>query len=152
MATQRLPYKRRKVCYNRHRLCNKRFGIVDLPHTGTSLTAFLNREPRKPTATAVKDKEKKMAEANIRIREIDDYENFLGSMTLALSNYVVVVMHETNLQDQKFLFSVVRRWYDYQCQDDSKCKYIFVIHNFRTTTNDKEREELFLVRTLQKYS
>ena len=93
-----------------------------------------------------------MSEANIRMGEIDDYENFLGSMTLALSNYVIVVMHETNLQDQKFLFSVVRRWYDYQSQDDSKCKDVFVIHNFKMTTNAKEREELFLVRTHQKYS
>ena len=88
-----------------------------------------------------------MEEANVRMREIDDYERFLGSMTLALSNYIIVVMHETNLHEQRFLFSIVRRWDGYQSQDDSKCKYVFVVHNFKTTDSPKEREELFLVRT-----
>ena len=104
-------------------------------------------DPSMPISKANKDqdREKAMEEINIRMKEIDDYEGFLGSMTLALSNYIILVLHETSLSEQKFLFDVVRRWYDYR--DDSKSPFVFVVHNFKTTTDGKERDELFLVRT-----
>ena len=95
------------------------------------------------------ERDEEIARANKTMREVDDYEAFLGSMKLALSNYIVVVMNETNLQEQKFLFGVVSRWYDYQDQDASKSRDIFVVHNFRTTVSAREREQLFLVRTTQ---
>ena len=126
------------------------YGLVSLtavllPRVGSSLTEFLNHEPRASTATEMKD-QGKIEKANIRMRETEDYEHFLGGMTLALSNYIIVVMREPNFHDQRFLFHVVRRWYDYQDHEFFKCQDVFVIHNFRTTHNPREREELFLVR------
>jgi hypothetical protein len=87
-----------------------------------------------------------MDKANRRMREEDDYENFLASMTLSLSNYLILVLSETTLQEQRFLFDVVRKWYDIQSSpEQSKCKDIFVVHNFISTVSDEEREELFSV-------
>ena len=80
------------------------------------------------------------------MQQIDDHEQFLCNMTLALSNYIILVMHETNLYGQKFLFDVAKKWHDLRFHDYSRCQDIIVVHTFRTTDTDQERDELFLVR------
>jgi hypothetical protein len=88
-------------------------------------------------------------EVDTRIREIKDNEQFLGSMTLTLSNYLLVVMNETSLQEYGFLLDVVKRWGDYKTH--LKSQDVFVIHNFKTIENADEREELFLQSTSDIY-
>jgi hypothetical protein len=92
-----------------------------------------------------KGKESKllMDKAAKRMREEGDYENFLASMTLSLSNYIILVLSETTLHQQKFLFDVLRKWYDIQSSDKSKSRDIFVVHNFITIHSPETRDELF---------
>lgn len=87
--------------------------------------------------------EKELEKANIRMRQRDDYEEFLVSMTLSLSNYIIVVMNETNLQEQRLLYNIVSRWRNYVSQDVSKDQNVYVVHNFRTSETTEEREAMF---------
>ena len=86
---------------------------------------------------------KRLDEANSLMQETEQYEQFLQSMTFALSDYLIVVLHETTLSDQRFLIQVVRKWKE--CSQDGRCKEIFVLHNFRDVHDPEEREELFAV-------
>ncbi|XP_062507390.1 uncharacterized protein LOC134183837 isoform X1 [Corticium candelabrum] len=85
--------------------------------------------------------DKRLDEANSLMQEMEQYEQFLQSMTFALSDYVIVVLHETTLSDQRFLIQVVRKWKE--CSQDGRCKEIFVLHNFRDMHDPEEREKLF---------
>jgi hypothetical protein len=116
-----------------------------------SVAERLKRKSCKEASGEKPDRDNKAVqkEAYTRIREIKDNEQFLGSMTLTLSNYLLVVMNETSLQEYGFLLDVVKRWGDYKTH--LKSQDVFVIHNFKTIENADEREELFLQSTSDIY-
>ena len=77
------------------------------------------------------------------------YEDFLFSMTLQLSDGIIVVMNdEITYQNQMFLHSVIEKWSGLCREDGSRIKKIIVIHNFRFTENVEERDRLFAVRNI----
>jgi GTPase SAR1 family protein len=112
------------------------------------INEFLDSVIKDSTATGEEGNESELVieKANKRMIEEDDYEKFLASMTLSLSNYIILVVTESNLQEQRFLFDVVRKWRDCQPAKDPKCSDVFVVHNFMTIDTEGERHELFLVK------
>jgi HSP20 family molecular chaperone IbpA len=88
----------------------------------------------------------------VEMQNIHNSEHFFDSMTLALSNYIIVVVQETSFSDQKFLSDVASRWSEYYSREkSSRYEKVFVIHNFRTTDSVEEREELFSQNTCDVY-
>ena len=74
--------------------------------------------------------------------------DFMMSMTLLLSEVIIIAMNEMSFEDQLFLDYVLDRWSSLCREGHLKCKEIFVIHNFRCTKNAKERDALFEVRSI----
>jgi GTPase SAR1 family protein len=109
---------------------------------------FLDTNLTYSTSTEKEVNESKLIieKVNERMIKEDNYEDFLAGMTLLLSNYIILVVTESNLQEQRFLFDVVRKWYNCQSAGDPKCRDVFVVHNFMTIDTEGERHELFLVK------
>ncbi|XP_065828853.1 uncharacterized protein [Oscarella lobularis] len=71
------------------------------------------------------------------------YEDFIHSMALQLSEFIIFIMNEMTFGDELFLLYLIDRWSSLCRGDHSKCKEIFVIHNFRFSKNADERDTLF---------
>jgi hypothetical protein len=96
--------------------------------------------------------EETISDVAVEMQNIHNSEHFFDSMTLALSNYIIVVVQETSFSDQKFLSDVASRWSEYYSREkSSRYEKVFVIHNFRTTDSVEEREELFSQNTCDVY-
>jgi GTPase SAR1 family protein len=116
-----------------------------------TIAGFLDRAIDRSATTSETNHmvaEETISDVAVEMQEIHNSEHFVASMTLALSNYIIVVMQETSVGDQKFLFDVQRKWFEcYSREKSSRYEKVFVIHNFRTTDNVEEMEELFSVKT-----
>lgn len=73
-------------------------------------------------------------------------EQFLASMTLALSNYLIVATSKTTLSDQRFLFEVVSKWKAANAAPQDKFNEVFVLHNFRDIDDISFGEKVFKVQ------
>ena len=85
-----------------------------------------------------------------KAQESAQYEDFLQTMTLQLSDCIIVVMNETTYLDQVFLHNVVKKWLTL-CTTDScperlrRDNDVYVVHNMLRITDAKERDDLFKV-------
>lgn len=120
-----------------------------------TIAGFLDRAIDRSATTSETNHmvaEETISDVAVKMQEIHNSEHFVASMTLALSNYIIVVMQETSVGDQKFLFDVQRKWFEcYSREKSSRYEKVFVIHNFRTTDNVEEMEELFSQSTCDVY-
>eukprot|EP00118_Oscarella_pearsei_P016588 m.159513 g.159513 ORF g.159513 m.159513 type:complete len:571 (+) comp38767_c0_seq16:5981-7693(+) len=84
------------------------------------------------------------------------YEDFLQTMTLQLSDCIIVVMAETTYLDQGFLHRVLRNWKelcttDLSSQRHFRNKHVYVVHNFFETKDPDQRDKLFEISTSRLY-
>lgn len=63
-------------------------------------------------------------------------EDFLNSLIMALSDYVIIVIGQLRYQDQVF----IKRIMDIKNKFNPHEKHVFVVHNFREFEDEKDYE------------
>eukprot|EP00118_Oscarella_pearsei_P012590 m.93763 g.93763 ORF g.93763 m.93763 type:complete len:463 (+) comp36800_c0_seq2:647-2035(+) len=86
-----------------------------------------------------------------RAQEMKEYEDFVLSATLSLSNMIVFVVNETRECDLRYFSEVLEEW-KALCKEDSlwRRREIALVHNFRNIKTVTDRSEL-LTKTLKIY-